>query len=137
MDFTIDCDKGGRGSPDEREMRDRRGRRGDDSDSDSDDDLGNNFIDIGDDGVAMAMNQGGVGVNFEMGRDGTFGSAEMGPMKMEMEMERDDMNVNLDDGNGGRIQMEMGDDGVRIVMMNAKALLASATTAAAVTMTLF
>ena len=136
MDFVVDCDKGGQGSPDQRDMKDRKGRRGDDSDSD-DEDLGDNFIDIGDDGVAMAMNQGGMGVEFEMGRDGTFGSAEMGPMRMEMEMERDELEVKMDDGNGGRIKMEMGDDGVRIVMMNAKVLLASATTAAAVTMTLF
>jgi len=118
-------------------MKSRNSRRGDDSDSDSDDDLGDNFIDIGDDGVAMAMNQGGMGVEFEMGRDGTRGRAEMGPMRMDMEMERDEMEVRMDDGNGTGIMMEMGDNGVRIVMKNAQALLASATTAAAMTMTLF
>ena len=112
------------------------GRKGDDRDS-NDEDLGDNFLDIGENGVAMAVNQMGMGVNFEMGRDGTRGSAEMGPMRMEMEMERDEVEVKMDDGNGTKIMMEMGDDGVRIVMKNAKALLASATTAAAMTMTLF
>lgn len=132
MDFQVDCKDGGRSAP--KEGGDKR--RGDDDYGGS-----KNYIDFrsgGDkEGVAISMDQGGMGMNFEMGRDGTFGSAEMGPMKMEMEMERDDMNVNIDTGEGGRIQMEMGNDGVRIVMMNAKALLASATTAAAVTMTLF
>ena len=84
------------------------GRKGDDRDS-NDEDLGDNFLDIGENGVAMAVNQMGMGVNFEMGRDGTRGSAEMGPMRMEMEMERG-VNVNLDDGNGSRVQMEMGDN---------------------------
>jgi hypothetical protein len=42
-------------------------------------------------------------------------------MEMEMEMERDDMNVSLDmgDRDNTRFQMQAGDDGVRLVMMNA------------------
>lgn len=137
MDFEIDCDDGGRSAGPSDEGGDRDGGRRDRGDSDDDYGGSQNYIDIGDNGVRMSMNQDGMGASFEMGRDGTFGSAEMGPMKMEMEMERDDMNMSLDDGNGGRIQVEAGEDGVRLVMLNAKALLASATTAAAVTMTLF
>jgi hypothetical protein len=62
-----------------------------------------------------------MGLEMQMGRDGNFGRAKMGDMEMEMEMERDDMNVSLDmgDRDNTRFQMQAGDDGVRLVMMNA------------------
>jgi len=71
----------------------------------------------------------------EMGRNGNFAKVEAGPMRMEMEFE-DGVKGKMRMGDT-RMRMEANDDGVRLVMENAKALLTSAATAAAMAVTMY
>jgi len=70
-----------------------------------------------------------------MGRNGNFAKVEAGPMRMEMEFE-DGVKGKMRMGDT-RMRMEANDDGVRLVMENAKALLTSAATAAAMAVTMY
>ena len=83
---------------------------------------------MGDENMGFEYANDDEGIEFEAG---------MGPMSMEFEMERDEAELRIDDGEGGRIQIEAGDDGVRLVMMNAKTLAASLVAASAMSMSLF
>jgi len=126
MEVEFDCD--GKGP---------RDRRGDDSDSDSDSDDDGNYIEMSEDGIYARMNDGrGMGMEYSNDDEGIFFETEMGPMRTETIFERDNMRMEADMGDGSRIQVEAGEDGVRMVMMNAKALAASVLTASAMTMSL-
>jgi hypothetical protein len=127
MDVEFVCDGSG-----------PRSGRGDDSDSDSDsDDDESNYIEMNKDGVYARMNDGrGMGMEYSNDDEGIFFETEMGPMRTETIFEGDNMRMEADMGDGSRIQVEAGDDGVRMVMMNAKALAASVVTASAITMSL-
>jgi len=92
---------------------------------------------MNEDGVYARMNDGrGMGMEYSNDDEGIFFETEMGPMRTETVFEDDMMRMEADMGDGSRIQVEAGDDGVRMVMMNAKALAASVLTASAMTMSL-
>jgi len=124
MDIEFDCGDG-------------RGGKDSDSESDSDDEDGN-YIEMSEDGIYARMNDGrGMGMEYSNDDKGIYFETEMGPMRTETTFEDESMRMEADMGDGSRIQVEASDDGIRMVMMNAKALAASVLTASAMSMSLF